>query len=119
MATMRQTRRSRTLPVSRTRAWRVLTHPATAPVWLGGHGAVDLRAPGNTGVLSEPDGTLRHVVVDAAVPGERVRLRWWTDRGPGVEPSVVEIDLAEDGEVTVITATETALADAPLPLTAP
>ena len=114
MAALRQATRRRVLPVSRARTWDVLTSPATAARWLGASGTVDLRAPGICTVLTEADGTVRHVIVDQVEPGDRLTLRWWTDRGPGVEPSLVEITLDEVDEGTRVEITETALADAPV-----
>jgi uncharacterized protein YndB with AHSA1/START domain len=112
MAAIRQVRRSRVLPVDRARAWRTLTEPRHAASWLGAHGALDLRTPGSRGILTEPDGTARQVVVERVDPGRRLVLRWSGDRGAAAEPSRVEVALDGADGGTRITVTEVALADA-------
>lgn len=111
MAALRQTNRTRVLTADRQRSWQALTEPQTAARWVGGSGTLDLRSEGSRSVLIEPDGTVRHVLVEQVEPTERLVLRWWTDRGLATEPSIVEVVLSDTDGGTAVTVTETALSD--------
>jgi uncharacterized protein YndB with AHSA1/START domain len=114
MATMRQVRRSRVLPRGQHQAWRALTDPRLVAAWLGARPRLDLRVPGSRGTLTDPDGTVREVVVEQVEPPHRLVLRWCGDRGHAAEPSRVEVTLApEAAGQTRVTVTEVALADGP------
>jgi uncharacterized protein YndB with AHSA1/START domain len=88
-------------------AWDLLTDRDELATWLGSIAELDLR-PGASAVVVETDGTVRHLVVDAVVAGERIGFTWWTsDAGPD-EASHVELVIAEEPEGARVTVTELA-----------
>lgn len=112
MAARRQVRRSVVLPAPAADVWRALTDATLLRRWLAAEVDVDVR-PGAGGRLREADGTRRLLRVDAAEPGRRLALRWWTPAAepPGGAVSVLELELSADGDGTRLTVTETELAD--------
>jgi len=88
--------------------WAVLTDPDELAEWMGGE--VDLAlAPGAVGRVTDPDGTVRQVLITDVEPGERLAWYWWSDDD---ELSSVELVLEPlDGERTRIRVTETMTAD--------
>jgi uncharacterized protein YndB with AHSA1/START domain len=88
--------------------WAVLTDPDGLAEWLGGE--VDLvLEPGAVGRVTDPDGTVRQVLVTDLVPGERVGWHWWSDED---ELSTVELVVEPiDDDRSRIRVTETITAD--------
>jgi len=89
-------------------AWAVLTDPDQLAEWLGGE--VDLvLEPGAAGRVTDPDGTVRQVLVTDVVPGERVAWHWWSDDD---ELSSVELVVEpRDDDRSLVRVTETISAD--------
>ncbi|MGZ4716045.1 MAG: SRPBCC domain-containing protein [Acidimicrobiales bacterium] len=87
--------------------WAVLTDPDELAEWLGGE--VDLTLePGSVGRVTDPDGTVRQVLVTDVEPGRRLGWHWWSDD----ELSSVELVVEPiDGDRTRIRVTETVTAD--------
>jgi len=89
--------------------WAVLTDPDELALWMGGDVDLDLE-PGSVGRVTEPDGTVRQVLVTDVEPGRRLGWHWWSDDD---ELSSVELVLEPlDGDRTRIRVTETITADA-------
>ncbi len=88
--------------------WAVLTDPDELAEWLGGEVDLELE-PGSVGRVTEPDGTVRQVLVTDVEPGRRLGWHWWSDDD---ELSSVELVLEPlDGDRTRIRVTETITAD--------
>jgi uncharacterized protein YndB with AHSA1/START domain len=86
-------RRSVTLDASSDEVWRLLSDADELASWLG---TVD------GGTLHEPDGTVRHFVVDDVVEGSRLALTWWRDGEDEVSEVVLTVDETDAGtRVTV------------------
>ena len=85
--------------------WPALTQSCEVSAWFGATVALDAR-PGGRGVIRWPDGTERHVVVEAVEPARRLTFRWlpFQRTGAGMVvtlPSTrVEITLEEVPEGT-------------------
>ena len=93
--------------------WAVLTDPDELTDWLGGDADFAIE-PGAVGRVTDPDGTVRQVLVTDVEPGERLAWHWWSDDD---ELSSVELVLEPlDDDRTRIRVTETITADAPAPV---
>jgi uncharacterized protein YndB with AHSA1/START domain len=64
-----------TVPTTPDEVWPAMTTPGEISAWFGADAEIDVR-PGGRGVFRWPDGTERHVVVEAAEPGHRLCFRW-------------------------------------------
>lgn len=96
--------RTTVLPAEPARVWEAVGSPERLSRWLGVDVEVDLR-PGGEGMAREPDGSVRHLVVEEVEPGERLTFHWWQ----GDSGSTVEIDLEPAGDGTLLRVTETML----------
>lgn len=110
MAARRQVTRTVTVPAPLEDVWSSVVAPEGLAGWLGT--GADLRSTGpGKGELRELDGTVRTIRVEASTFGRLVF--WWCPRqGGDGDVSRVEVTLAETGGGTLVTVTETALADA-------
>ena len=70
--------------------WRALTDPDALAGWLGADVHLDLR-PGGTGVVRDPDGSTREVLVTDVDEPNRIAWHWWHEAG---HLSRVEITVA-------------------------
>ena len=68
---MRVHRESRPADADRDEAWQLLTDPDELAAWLGTPVSLDLR-PGGAAAYVEPDGTVRHAVIESVREGERL-----------------------------------------------
>jgi uncharacterized protein YndB with AHSA1/START domain len=93
-------RREIVLAVDRRAAWAALADPRRLEEWLAAAVDVEIR-PGAEGTVTDHDGTVRDVVVEEVVPGQRLALRW---AAPGRPPTIVELTLAEaeDGHTRLV-----------------
>jgi len=96
--------------------WRAVTTPELLGGWLEGDVEVDVR-PGGDGVLVEPDGAVRRMLIDEVRPARRLALRWWPEDGSG-PASTVELDLLPTPVGTLLVVTETLLERHPVRATA-
>lgn len=82
-----------TLPTSIEEAWALVSQPDELSTWLGDD--VELSpAPGAPGLVVDPDGTRRRLLVEEADVGTRLAWRWWRDgEDPTTGASRVEITL--------------------------
>jgi len=96
--------------------WQALTTPELLGGWLEGDVKVDVR-PGGDGVLVEPDGAVRRMLIDEVRPARRLALRWWPEDGSG-PASTVELDLLPTPVGTLLVVTETLLERHPVRATA-
>lgn len=88
--------------------WAVLNDPDELAEWLGGEVDLELE-PGAVGRVTDPDGTVRQVLVIDVVPGQRLGWHWWSDDD---ELSSVELVIEPlEGDRTRIRVTETLTAD--------
>jgi uncharacterized protein YndB with AHSA1/START domain len=89
--------------------WAVLTDPDELAEWLGGEVDLELE-PGAAGRVTDPDGTVRQVLVTDVEPGRRLGWHWWSDDD---ELSSVELVLEPlDDDRSRIRVTETITAGA-------
>src|SRR5690348_4354017 len=58
--------------------WAVLTDPDELAGWMGGEVDLPLE-PGAVGRVTDPDGTVRQVLVTDVEPGRRLGWHWWSD----------------------------------------
>jgi uncharacterized protein YndB with AHSA1/START domain len=63
------------VPATPAEVWPVVTQSGEVSAWFGADAEIDVR-PGGRGVFRWPDGTERHVVVEAVEPGRRFCFRW-------------------------------------------
>ncbi len=96
-----------TLPTDLEAAWDLLTRPADLAGWLGAEVELD-PVPGAAGVVVDPDGTRRRLVIDEAEAGRRLRWHWGVEGEDGLigAASEVEITLAPTPEGTRLTVVE-------------
>ncbi len=93
--------------------WAVLTDPDELAEWMGGEVDLPLE-PGAVGRVTDPDGTVRQVLVTDVEPSVRLAWHWWSDDG---ELSSVELVLEPlDDDRTRIRVTETLTADDAAPV---
>lgn len=85
--------------------WEAVTTPELLSGWLDGDVDIDVR-PGGSGVLVEPDGTVRRMRIDEVDPARRLRLSWWPEDGSS-PASTVELDLHPVPGGTRLVVTET------------
>jgi len=64
-----------TVPATPDEVWPAVTRSGEVSAWFGADAELDAR-PGGHGVFRWPDGTERHVVVEAVEPGRRLCFRW-------------------------------------------
>jgi uncharacterized protein YndB with AHSA1/START domain len=72
---MESIEREITVPATPDEVWPALTHSEEISVWFGAEAEMDAR-PGGRGIFRWPDGTARHVVVEAVEPARRLSFRW-------------------------------------------
>lgn len=84
--------------------WRSLTDPDELAEWLGADVDLDVVTAG-AGRITEPDGTVRQVLVTDVDPGRRLAWHWWADGG---ELSTVEFTLEPLVDATRLRVIETA-----------
>jgi uncharacterized protein YndB with AHSA1/START domain len=99
-----------TLPVSLDEAWELLTRADELAAWLGTDGTV-AATPGATGAVVDPDGTVRHLVVEEVLAGRRLAWRWWEERAPE-HVGCVEITVAPVADGTSVRVREVLARDA-------
>ncbi len=93
--------------------WVVLTDPDELAEWLGGEVDLELE-PGAVGRVTDPDGTVRQVLVTDVEPGRRLGWHWWSD-----DDELSSVDLLVeplDDDCTRIRVTETITAEGPGPI---
>ena len=109
------------VPAPAERVWRELTDPAVVGGWFGAEVEWILE-PGAPATFTEPDGTVRHGVIEHVEPERSLRWRWWTDAdgGEAGDASVVTYTLDPDDESdgTVLTVTEEVVPPAGAPVAA-
>ena len=97
--------RSMWLPATIDRVWEHLTDGALLGLWFGGRASVRAR-PGGRIELDVGEGLLRWGTVEDVV--ERQRLQWSWRTGDG-DPSLVVIELLEEGDGVRLVVSETLL----------
>jgi uncharacterized protein YndB with AHSA1/START domain len=103
------------LDTDRDEAWNLLTDPDELAAWLGTPLSLDLR-PGGAAAYVEPDGTLRHAVIEHVRDGERLSFVWW-DADVGTTSRVVfELTSVECGTKVAVTETRASVAGGSLRL---
>ena len=113
---MAAVKRSASIPAEADRVWDAVTRGD----WLGDDVELDPR-PGGEGLILDK-GELRHVVVEAVVPGRRMVYRWWplTPDGVGRSSRVsIDVEPAEDETTSVVVTEAPVLVAAPLPSAGP
>jgi uncharacterized protein YndB with AHSA1/START domain len=96
-------------------AWQLLTDPDELAEWLGTPLALDLE-PGGAAAYIEPDGAVRHAVIEQVLEGERLSFVWW-DADEGITSRVVfELTPVETGTKVAVTETRASVAGASLRL---
>ena len=90
MTAHRKSEQTIDLDAELTDVWRMLTDPDALTGWLGREVDLDLR-PGGTGVVVDPDGSSRDVLVTDVDEPRRIAWHWWHERGhlSSVEITVV------------------------------
>jgi uncharacterized protein YndB with AHSA1/START domain len=97
------------LDASRDEAWHLLTDPDELAAWLGTPISFDLR-PGGVAAYIEPDGTVRHAVIEQVREGELLSFVWW-EADEGVESRVVfDLTPVEHGTKVAVTETRASVA---------
>jgi uncharacterized protein YndB with AHSA1/START domain len=103
------------LDADRDEAWHLLTDPDELAAWLGTPLSLDLR-PGGAAAYIEPDGALRHAVIEHVREGERLSFVWW-DADVGTTSRVVfELIPVECGTKVAVTETRASVAGGSLRL---
>jgi uncharacterized protein YndB with AHSA1/START domain len=100
------------IPASTSELWEALTDTDALSAWFGSRVSWDLR-PGGDAHFLDHDGTARHGVIDAVLPGRHLSFRWWRDDEGDNGASVVTYRLEPDEGGTRLTVTE-----APVPVAA-
>ncbi|HEY2815169.1 MAG TPA: SRPBCC domain-containing protein [Acidimicrobiales bacterium] len=98
-------------------AWRLLTDPDELATWLGTPIALDLE-PGGVAAYIEPDGRVRHAVVEQVTPGERLSFVWWSPGDDLASRVVFELTEVEDGVKVAVSETHASTAGATIRLSA-
>lgn len=97
------------LDVDLATAWELVADPEELSAWLGTVGDVPLR-PGGAATVLDPDGTVRHLVVEHVEDGRALGFVWWAD---GDEfASRVAITIEEHDGASRVVVTESAVARA-------
>ena len=87
----------------------MLTDPDELAAWLGTPLSLDLR-PGGAAAYVEPDGTMRHAVIEHVRDGERLSFVWW-DADDGTTSRVVfELTPVDCGTKVAVTETRASVA---------
>ena len=101
---MESIERTIVVPAGPADVWPAVTDPEELSAWFGAEAELDAR-PGGRGMFRWPDGSSRHVAVEAVEPAQRLAFRWLPfERTPSGEivmvPSTrveITLDEVEDG----------------------
>ncbi len=112
MEAEQQVTRSVEIPADAGAVWERVSDERQLSAWLGGQVELDVR-PGGEGLLRQPDGGARRMVVEEVRPGERLAFHWWPAEREGRTPAdagatTVDIRLVPLEHGTRVTVTETA-----------
>jgi len=97
------------LDADRDEAWHLLTDPDELAAWLGTPVSLDLR-PGGVAAYIEPDGTVRHAVIEQIREGERLSFVWWTPADDVTSRVVFDLTPVEHGTKVAVTETRASVA---------
>ena len=88
--------------------WTALTDDGALSDWFGAEVTLDA-VPGGGGRFEEPDGEVRHALVEDVDPGRRLSFRWWAEDDDEGPITSVTFELTEVEGLTRLVVTERAL----------
>jgi uncharacterized protein YndB with AHSA1/START domain len=103
-----QVERSIEIDVPSDEVWTALTEDEALSDWFEADVSLDV-VPGGDGRFEQPDGEVRHALVEQVDPGRRLSFRWWTEGDDDGPISSVTFELTEVEAGTRLVVTERAL----------